>query len=74
MSQFPVFSWHASGNMRSSIEAGSVLPWAGLVLVVVAIMLGVFRPPTQLFVFVLLLNYAMPTAVNMSVRFRFIAS
>ena len=32
-----------------------------------AIMLGVFQPPTQLFVFILLLNYAMPTAVNMSV-------
>ena len=41
---------------------------AGLVLVAAAILLGVFRPPTQLFVFVLLLNYAMPTAVNMSVR------
>ncbi len=39
-------------------------------LVVAAILLGVFRPPTQLFVFVLLLNYAMPTAVNMSVRLR----
>ncbi len=50
------------------IEPGSVLFWAGLVLVVAAIIFGVFRPPTQLFVFVLLLNYAMPTAVNMSVR------
>ena len=41
---------------------------AGLLLVLIPIMLGVVRPPTQLFVFVLLLNYAMPTAINMSVR------
>ena len=45
-----------------------ILMLAGLLLVLFAILLGVFRPPTQLFVFVLLLNYAMPTAVNMSVR------
>ena len=41
---------------------------AGLLVVLLPIMLGLFQPPTQLFVFVLLLNYAMPTAINMSVR------
>ena len=34
----------------------------------VPFMLGIFRPPTQLFMFVLLLQHAVPTAINMSVR------
>ena len=41
---------------------------AGLVLVLVPVMLRIFRPPTQLFMFVLLLQHAVPTAINMSVR------
>jgi hypothetical protein len=41
---------------------------AGLLLVLVPFMLRVFRPPTQLFMFVLLLQHAVPTAINMSVR------
>ena len=34
----------------------------------VPVMLRVFTPPTQLFMFVLLLQHAVPTAINMSVR------
>ena len=38
---------------------------AGTVVVLGAIMIELIKPPSQLFVFVLLLQHAVPTAINM---------
>lgn len=42
-----------------------MLLFAGMLIVLAAIWVEIIQPPSQLFVFVLLLQHAAPTAINM---------